>query len=152
MIIDDLRQQLAFRPIVAERIWRAWWEPYGATLADVESALDDVLRAQDFPFTLVARADGRFMGTVTAIQSDIAPRPDLGPCIAALWVEPEARGQGVARDLVNAALRRLGEAGHTAAYLAAKPHLHGYYAQRGWTVVERAVGDDRLDVFSRALP
>lgn len=152
MIIDDLLQQLTFRPIVAERIWRAWWEPYGATLAAVETALGDVLKARDFPFTLVAHADGRFMGIVTAIQSDIAPRPDLGPCIAALWVEPESRGRGVAQDLVNAALLRLGQAGHTAAYLAAKSHLHGYYAGRGWTLMERGVGDDGLDVFYRALP
>ena len=152
MIIEDIREQLVFRSLVADRIWRAWWEPSGATLAEVEDALGAVIAAGDFPFTLIARSGDRFIGTVTAIQSDIADRPDLGPCIAALWVEPEARGQGVARGLVNAALLRLGQVGHTGAYLAAKPHLHGYYAARGWTVTERAVGDDRLDVFFRALP
>lgn len=152
MIIENLRAQLAFRPLVADRIWRAWWEPSGATIADVEEALDAVLRAQDFPFTLVAHADGRFVGTVTAIQSDIAARPDLGPCIAALWVEPEMRGQGVGQDLVGAALRRLANLGQHQAYLAAKPHLHGYYVGCGWTLRERDVGDDGLDVFCRVLP
>jgi hypothetical protein len=93
MIIEDLRQHLVFRPLVADRIWRAWWEPSGATLADVEDALGAVIAAESFPFTLVALCGDRFVGTVTAIQSDIAARPDLGPCIAALWVEPEMRGR-----------------------------------------------------------
>ena len=148
MIIEDISERLVFRPLVADRIWRAWWEPSGANLAEVEDALGAVIAAENFPFTLVARSGDRFVGTVTAIQSDIAGRPDLGPCIAALWVEPEMRGQGVAQALVNAALRRLADV----AYLAARPPLHQYYASRGWMLRERNVGDDDLDVFARAVP
>jgi predicted N-acetyltransferase YhbS len=151
MIIGDLREQLVYRPLVADRIWRAWWEPSGATLADVEDALGAVIAAEDFPFTLVAHSGGRFVGTVTAIQSDIAARPDLGPCIAALWVEPEMRGQSVGQALVHVALERLAGLGRSEVYLAAKPPLHGYYADQGWTLRERGVGDDGLDVFARAL-
>lgn len=149
MIIEDISERLAFRPLVADRIWRAWWEPSGATLADVEDALGAVIAVENFPFTLIARSGDRFVGTVTAIQSDIAARPDLGPCIAALWVEPEMRGQGVAQALVNAALLRLADVGWDVAYLAARPPLHQYYASRGWTLRERNVGDDDLDVFFR---
>lgn len=151
MIIENLRQRLVFRPLVADRIWRAWWEPAGATLADVEDALGAVIAAEDFPFTLVARTGEQFIGTVTAIQSDIAARPDLGPCIAALWVEPEMRGRNVGQDLVEAALHRLAGLGRDIAYLAARPPLHQYYTSRGWMLHERDVGDDRLDVFSRAV-
>lgn len=82
----------------------------------------------------------------------IADRPDLGPCIAALWVDAEARGQGVAQALTDAALTRFAQLGFAQAYLAAKPHLRGFYEPRGWTLLEREVGDDRLDVFVRALP
>lgn len=152
MIIEDISDQLVFRPLVADRIWRAWWEPSGATLADVENALGAVIAAEGFPFTLIARAGDRFVGTVTVTQSDIADRPDLGPCIAALWVEPTERGQGVGQALVDVALGRLAGLGRSEVYLAAKPPLHGYYAGRGWTLRERGVGDDDLDVFSRALP
>lgn len=152
MIIADLREQLDWRPVVIDRIWRAFWEPYGASLADLNAAMDDVLASQGFPFSLLALHKGRFLGTVTAIQSDIAARPDLGPCVAALWVEPEARGRGVARDLVAAALSRLSATGHERAYLAAKPRMHDYYVGLGWLLIERGVGDDSLDVFSRALP
>ena len=150
--IASLRQRPDLRPVVADRIWRAFWEPYGSPLDILEAALDEVLAAIDFPFTLVALDDEGFVGTVTAIQSDIAARPELGPCIAALWVEPKARGQGVGRALVTAALSRLGAQGREHCYLPAKPHLHDYYAKGGWRLVERAVGDDKLDIFVRALP
>lgn len=152
MVISDLRDVLEHRDAVAERLWRAWWEPNGAALSDVEAALDQVLAAEGFPFTLVATREGRFAGTVTAIQSDIDDRPELGPCLAALWVEPEARGQGISRLLVAAVLARLAERGLSQVYLAAKPHLRGFYEMGGWTLVESGVGEDHLDVFSRALP
>ena len=69
--VRDLRVTPEHRATVADRLWRAWWEPYGETLSDVESALSDVLAAETFPFTLVATRDGQFIGTVTGIQSDI---------------------------------------------------------------------------------
>jgi predicted N-acetyltransferase YhbS len=150
--IDDLKDAPEHRSVVADRIWRAFWEPYGSPRDVLEAALDEVLVAPDFPFTLVALDDDGFVGTVTAIQSDIAARPELGPCVAALWVEPKARGQGVGRALVNSALSRLAAQGHVRCYLPAKPHLHDYYAKGGWSLVEREVGDDMLDVFVRALP
>ena len=152
MIIEDLKLNPSCRPIVADRIWQAFWKPSGAVLADVDAALGAVLAAERFPFTLIAKLDARFLGTVTAIESDIADRPQLGPCIAALWVEPEARAQGIGSALVDVALGRLADAGKSQAYLPARPHLLGYYSARGWQLVERGVGADDLDVFWRALP
>ena len=52
--IASLRQRPDLRPVVADRIWRAFWEPYGSPLDVLEAALDEVLAAIDFPFTLVA--------------------------------------------------------------------------------------------------
>ncbi|MGB3336168.1 MAG: GNAT family N-acetyltransferase [Devosia sp.] len=150
--IDDLREEPEHRPAVADRLWHAWWKPYGHALSDVEAALGEVLAAQGFPFTLIATRDGRFLGTVTGIQSDIHQRPNLGPCLAALWVEPEARGQGMAQLLMAAVLERLYAHGFDQVYLSAKPHLCGFYQSRGWSQIESDVGDDRLGVFVRALP
>ncbi|WP_052731855.1 GNAT family N-acetyltransferase [Devosia geojensis] len=93
--IVDLRAARWFRDIVAERIWRAWWAPYGAALSDVEAALDECLAPGDPPFTLVARAGERFLGTVSGITSDLDARPQLSPWIAALWVEPDERSRGI---------------------------------------------------------
>lgn len=149
--IHDLRDAITHRSVVAERIWRAWWEPDGHSLTDVEEALDMVLSETDFSFTLVAVSNGRFVGTATSIQTDIDARPDLGPCLAALWVEPEARGRGVAGTLISAVLERLSSHGFAVAYLSAKPHMRGFYEMNGWTLMESDIDRDHQDVFKRAL-
>jgi GNAT superfamily N-acetyltransferase len=150
--VDHLRETPDLAATVADRIWRAGWGPDGSSLADVEGALDKVMAAEGFPFTLVARQGHQFVGTVTSIQKDIRNRPELGPCLADLWVEPAARGQGVAQVLIEAVLTRLSSQGFSRVYLAAEPHLHAFYEAAGWSLVERDVGDDRIGVFVRALP
>lgn len=153
MTLDDLRDIPSLRETVADRIWNAWWRPYGHALSAVEMALDDAMAAKDYPsFTLVAHEQGAFLGTVTVIADDIDARPQLGPCIAALWVDEGARGRGIAQALMAAACLRLSNTGFAVAYLSARRHLRDYYSPRGWTLLESDVGDDSLDVFSRALP
>lgn len=150
--IFDLRDVLIHRSVVAERIWRAWWEPDGQSLGDVDEALDMVLSEADFSFTLVAVSNGGFIGTATSIQTDIDARPHLGPCLAALWVEPEVRGRGVAGMLISAVLERLSSIGFAEAYLSAKPHMRGFYERNGWTMIESDIDRDHQDVFVRGLP
>lgn len=142
-----------FRSIVADRVWNAWWRPSNQPLAAVEAALDAVLACVDFPsFTLVAVREGTFCGTVTVIERDIEARPDLCPCIAALWVEDAFRGRGIGRSLIDAACQRLARSGFERAWLGARPKMRGYYAGLGWTLADTGVGEGALDVFSRALP
>ena len=150
--LDDLRDVPQHGAAVADRIWNTWWKPDGLPLSAVEAALDEICLARDFPFTLVAHADGQFLGTATAIMTDIQERPQLGPCLAALWVEEHARSRGVGGALMQAALARLSALGHPAAFLSAKPHMRHFYLQHGWTLVESDVGEERLDVFRSALP
>jgi predicted N-acetyltransferase YhbS len=149
--ILDLRDAAHFFADVSERLWRAWWAPYGETLADVEAALEAVVSATSYPFTLVAARGGRFLGTVTSIADDIDARPDLGPCLAALWVEPDARGRGVAGALTDALVRRLVAQGYERVYLSAKPAMRGYYLGRGWSMIESDIDDDHQDVYLRML-
>lgn len=151
MEIRDLSDAPEFFALVADRIWNAWWRPGGAALPDVEEALRAVVSAGLFPFTLVASEQGRFAGTVTAIERDIPARPDIGPCIAALWVEPEARGQKTGRLMTKLAMERLRLAGYRSAYLGARPALRSYYVAGGWTLCEEQVGSDGLDLFHIGL-
>ncbi len=150
--IRDLRDEPGHLPTVANRIWRAWWEPYGSGLSDLEQGLAEVAAAKDYPsFTLVALEQGRFLGTVTGIKDDIEARPELGPCVAALWVEEAERRRGIGKALIDAACTRFAASGFSQAYLAAKPPLRDFYSRVDWTLVESAVGDDNLDVFRRML-
>ena len=150
--ILDLRDAPEFFPEVADRIWRAWWEPEGRSLADVEAALHEVTAGPRFPFTLVAARDRRFVGTVTSIMNDIGARPDWGPCLAALWVEPEARGQGIGEALADTLMTRLSGLDFERVYLSAKPRMRAYYLLRGWTMIDSDVDKDHQDVFVRLLP
>nr|WP_248305950.1 GNAT family N-acetyltransferase [Devosia sp. MC1541] len=138
--------------VVTDRLWRTWWQPYGETLESVQSALSAVLDAKEFPFTLVALLEGQFAGTVTAIDSDIFERPELSPCLAALWVEDWARGKGVARALVAEVTMRLRQLEHHTVYLSAKPPLQAFYERLGWQIIEQNVGLELLTIFSRDLP
>lgn len=152
LTIRDLRDEPGHLPTVANRIWRAWWEPYGSCLSDLEQGLAEVAAAKDYPsFTLVALEQGRFLGTVTGIKDDIEARPELGPCVAALWVEEAERRRGIGKALIDAACTRFAASGFSQAYLAAKPLLRDFYSRVDWTLVESAVGDDNLDVFRRML-
>jgi predicted N-acetyltransferase YhbS len=150
--IVNLRDAPQFFPQVADRIWRAWWEPGGTTLAELEGKLSEVAAATDFPFTLVATADDGFVGTVTAIASDLDERPDLTPWIAALWVEPDFRRTGVARKLVESATQAMFDQDHPQVYLYANAPMRAFYLGLGWTLLEESFGQYAVDIFVRHAP
>lgn len=145
--ILDLKHAPHFLEIVADRIWREWWLPDGKGLADVEAALRDVIAQEDFPFTLVAAEGNRFLGTVTSIAGDVPARPNLAPCLAALWVEPEERGRGIGRAMTKSLIERLRGQGHEFVFLSARPHMRSYYLLGGWTMIESDVDLERQDVY-----
>ncbi|MEO5808271.1 GNAT family N-acetyltransferase [Devosia sp.] len=147
MNIINLRDARGFFPVVADRIWNAFWQP--APLSAVETALHEVIAAAEFPFTLAALDGEQFLGTVTCIASDMDERPLLGPWIAALWVEPEARKSGVARTLVDTAVVKLLSQGNRSIYLYCKPQMREFYVRLGWEVLEDEVGEGRSVVFVR---
>lgn len=149
--ILDLRDAPHFFADVADRIWRTWWAPDGRSLADVETALRAIVAASDYPFTLVAARGDRFVGTVTSIKEDIGARPEWGPCLAALWVEPDARGQGIGVALADRLMTRLAGLNFERVYLSAEPRMRAYYLLRGWTLIDSDIDKDHQDVFVRML-
>jgi GNAT superfamily N-acetyltransferase len=76
-------------------------------------------------------------------------RPQYTPWVAAVWVEPEARGAGLGSALVWHAADAIFGAGWRRAYLSAAPHRRSFYKGLGWTMLEDGVGDDRMTVFIR---
>lgn len=150
--IVNLRDARQFMPAIADRLWHAWGQDAGETLSDEAAALEVVVAAAAFPFTLVALVDGVFAGTVTGIASDLDERPELGPWIASLWVEPGHRGAGIARTLVEQATATLFAQGHARIYLYAIPPLQALYRGMGWTLVEEKFGTLGVDIFTRDAP
>ncbi|MCB4767500.1 GNAT family N-acetyltransferase [Ancylobacter sp. Lp-2] len=148
--IDDLRHAPAFTPVVADRIWRAWWLEAGVPEDAVRTRLQESLGPGPIPTTLVALRGTVFLGTASLIASDMEERPALAPWVAALWVEPAYRRAGIGAALTEAASRLAFRLGHARIYLAARPEKAGFYRRRGWETCETDV--DGLDILSRADP
>lgn len=150
--ISDLRAQPAFAEAVADRIWRAWWEPQGTPRDAIVGLVHDSLSARALPLALVAHQDGVFIGTASVIASDLAERPDLTPWVAAVWVEPVFRRRGVAAALVGRAADAAFGLGVPTVYLCARPALADFYGRLGWGLIEQGVGPRGLSVFTRQAP
>ena len=147
--ISDLRHCPEFFETVADRIWQAWWKPHGHPLDYISGRLRENMEDTPIPLALVAHAGGAFLGTASVIASDLDERPQLSPWVAAVWVEPERRQQGVASALVDAAAQACFARGFARAYLCARAERTAFYQRLGWTLIEQNVGRFHLGVFIR---
>lgn len=146
--ISDLRNRPHFFDAVADRIWRAWWEPHGFPLSHITGLLKDSLAEDAGPLCLVAHSGDGFVGTASVIASDLEERPDLSPWVAAVWVDPPFRGMGIGGEIVLKAAHAALDGGASAVHLCALPGKRAFYERLGWRLDEKDVGEDRLDVFS----
>ncbi len=84
---------------------------------------------------LIALDQGQLLGCAALARDDLALRPELTPWLACVLVQPEARGAGLAAQLIEAICDRAREIGVSTLYL----HTHdqnAYYARRGWEPLE----------------
>lgn len=145
--ISDLREAPQLAATVADRVWRAWWEPNGVPLSALRARLDESFgpALARVPSSFVAHRHGVFLGTVALIARDMEERPQLRPWVAALWVEPEMRRQGIGATLVAQAAQAAFAAGHERVYLCATAPNAPYYLGIGWTRIEVDVAG--VDIF-----
>ncbi|MDW6021795.1 GNAT family N-acetyltransferase [Mesorhizobium sp. BAC0120] len=148
MIISNLRSVRAFAKTVADRAWYEWWTNTDVSLAEYRSGIERMVDGDDdaIPSALVAHIGKQYAGSVLLIDNDLETRPQYSPWIAALWVEPEFRRQGVAGELIEAARGQAARLGHGTCYLCATPTNSPYYLARGFRLLEPGV--DGLDVFA----
>ena len=151
LTISNLQLFSEFKSIVADRIWNEWWRPHGQLFQVVMDFFDELPDARGIPFGLVAHDNGKYMGNVLGVASDLDERPELSPWVGALWVEPEFRRQGVAAALVKAALDEIFAVGHELAFLCATVDKRQMYQRQGWVLIGENVGEGRLDVFEFAM-
>lgn len=147
--ISDLRDQPDFFDIVADRIWRAWWERHGVSLDQIHERLKENLGSAPLPTALVAHRGDVFAGTASLIVSDMEERPDYTPWVAAVWTEPAFRGAGIAPELIARAVDLGFSLGHPRLYLSSAIARLDYYRRLGWTPVEHGIGNFQLSVFIR---
>jgi predicted N-acetyltransferase YhbS len=99
------------------------------------------------PTALVAHEGDRFIGTVSVIVCDEETRPHYTPWVAALWVEPEYRQQGIGAALVDKAAEFAFGSGAGRVYLLSRPHRRSFYEGLGWSVLETL--DDEMFILIR---
>jgi len=146
--ISDLRTQPHFLPQHVQHVWEEWWKPKGMLRETLEARAREALGEAAIPFTLIAHAGDRFLGTVSVIESDLDLRPVLRPWVAALWVAPDARRRGLGVALGEAAVARAFDLGEAAVHLYAGPHLRPFYQPR-WVTLESGVGPKGVDIYVR---
>jgi predicted N-acetyltransferase YhbS len=145
--VVDLRERPEFAHIVADRVWRAWWEPKGYALDFIERLVQQNLNDEPIPLALVAHDGDTFLGTVSVIASDLDARPNYTPWVAAVWVDPEYRSNGVGSALVRAGAMKARVLGFNPVYLCALPPKHKFYERLGWHLIEADVTEAGLAVF-----
>ena len=145
--ISDLQNLPKLKPEVARRMWKAWWEPYGNSFQNVLDHINEIPATRGIPFGLLAHENENYVGSVLGIASDLEARPNLTPWVAALWVDPQFRKQGIATSLMKATLAEIFALGHSKTYLCATAEKRGSYQRFGWHLIEEGVGGDTLDVF-----
>ena len=145
--VVDLRERPDFAPVVADRVWHAWWKPKGYELAFIEDLVWQNLNNEPIPVALVAHNEGVFLGTVSVIASDLSSRPQYTPWIAALWVDPAHRSKGIGAALVREGAKMAQDLGVDPAYLCALPAKHEFYQRLGWRLIEPGVTEAGLAVF-----
>ncbi|ARO14184.1 Acetyltransferase, GNAT family protein [Ketogulonicigenium robustum] len=150
LTISPLPSVPQFADVVAARAWAAWWQDSEVTLADYRARLEEVFTAPSLPAAWVAHRGDVYCGSVLLIDDDLDSRPDLTPWIAALWVEPAARGAGVAMQLQAIARAAAAQMGFERVFLTAAPSVAPYYHQRGYILHEAGV--EGLDIFSHPVP
>lgn len=122
---------------VATWVFREWGHlSPGSTLDQVIEEYHARAQRAAIPLALVALVEGRPVGTASLIAHDMVSRPELYPWLAAVYVLPEQRGQGIGSRLVRrmeqeACLLEVGTL-----YLMT-PDRVTFYQRLGWVEMER---------------
>ena len=132
MIIHPLYAAPQHAPRVTEWLWRA----FGAeTLprAFFASIVDHSQTPGALPITFVAVAGETLLGTVGLWRCDLISRQDLYPWMAALYVAPEARGQGLAGKLQQHVIEYARAQGYGELFLYSA--CRDFYERFGWQYI-----------------
>lgn len=133
---------------IATWLWTEWGTPqnHGLYRSLVAHSLPDSI-----PAIYVAFADGKAVGTVGLLRTDLLSRQEFTPWMAVLYVVPAFRGQGIAAVLQSHALAEARRLGFSGIYLYTK--MTGFYEKSGWIFVEPEVDDhgEAIRIYRKSL-
>ncbi len=131
--IDLLKNHQSTIPALAN-IWhevlgRIWMPEIG--IEEIESLYREELE-HDMPLTIIALVDQIPVGSAT-LELNGGIRPDLGPWLGDLVVDPKYQKQGIGKMLVNVAAKKAKELRFEKLYLFTfDPTIPKYYERLRW--------------------
>ena len=132
MIIHPLYAAPQHASCVTEWLWRE----FGADAlprAFFASIVEHSQTPGALPITFVAVEGERLLGTVGLWRCDLISRQDLYPWMAALYVAPEARGQGLAGKLQQHVIGYARAQGYGELFLYSA--CRDFYERFGWQYI-----------------
>lgn len=135
LCVTTIRKRPDLLPIVAEWLWREWWEQKGRTLEQTQAIYGDCIAERGAPQTFVLLEGERPVGTVTLARKDLDERPDLTPWLAGVFVIPDRRGRGYVHHLFTEFERACRAASVEVAWLYTNT-AERVYLRAGWERVE----------------
>jgi len=94
-------------------------------------------RLTDVPLTLLARAEGDTVGVVSGV-----PNGEESVELISMWVDPVARGTGVATALIDAVVEWAAEQARSAYLMVRRDNVRAISAYERAGFVDRGVPDD----------
>lgn len=128
---------------VAKWIMDEWGrESPGTTLEGLEERFCTHSNRSAVPMTLLAMESDRPLGTASLVLHDMKDHQELSPWLAAVYVLPEQRGQGIGSKLVKVIELLSANLGVKQLYLFT-PDREAFYARMNWAVLERTSYRDK---------
>ena len=144
MEISYLKNHPEFIPVIAAWSQGEWGFLYPArTIDDRIRALQKNLNTDRVPLTFVAVEHGKIAGTVGLEEHDMETRMEYSPWLVSLYVLPEFRRTGLARELVERATEKARSLGAQRLYLFTLKSHAEFYENLGWKIVEKTVYQNR---------
>jgi GNAT superfamily N-acetyltransferase len=132
-------------------IYEQWWSKRYSTPEIVLSWLRMHTRKDLVPYTVVAFADGVPTGSCSVIENDCVHRRQYAPWVAAVYVKPEMRRQGVASMILQETAAIATRIGLEGLYIDCLAITAPVYEKNGWRIYEREVGDKDSVVMLRTM-
>ncbi len=150
--IDFLKNHPEYVETISRWIYEEWDHQTERDFEAVVAKTRQRLNEDRIPLTLVAFKDGQCVGTISIYEDDLSSRPDLTPWLAALFVHPDHRNQGIGSALMEALITVAKRLGIRKLYLHTET-ASGYYQRKGWTFLFRTINDrqEETEVFALDL-
>lgn len=138
MLLAYLADYSQYVPIVADWIFDEWGQEMpGSTLESIKALFSLHLNRDRIPLTMLALVEWQPVGTASIFLHDMDTRMDLTPWLAAVYVLPQFRGQGIGSQLVRA-IEGVATRLQLGRLYLFTPDQADFYARLGWLVLETA--------------